>query len=336
MRIPHFNFQLSQFQLFPISHLPSSSATGGPHFNFQLSTFPHLPSSIFYLCFPHFNFLLFPKMHSMTGFGRAEHATSTIAARVEASSVNRKQGEVVVQLPRPYAELEAPIRKAAMQRVSRGRVSISIHLEKPDGATSTIRINASRARALEAAFTELSDAIDRHVQATSADFLRTPEILEFDNDPADPDDALKAITPALEAALEQMIAMRVLENITDEIISHAPSILSKHRDNLQRRLSESGLDIDLDDDRIIKEIALFADRCDITEEVTRLRSHFDKFREYLAADEPVGRPLDFLCQELNREFNTIGSKANDATLAQLIVNAKTELEKIREQVQNIE
>ena len=291
-------------------------------------------------------------MHSMTGFGRAEHATSTIAARIEASSVNRKQGEVVVQLPRAYAELEAGIRKSAMQKLSRGRVSISIHLEKPDSATGAIRINSSRARALEAAFTELSDAIDRHVQATSADFLRTPEILEFDNDPADPDDALKAITPALKAALEQMIAMRasegqylhddiisrisILENITDEIISHAPSILSKHRDNLQRRLSESGLDIDLEDDRIIKEIALFADRCDITEEVTRLRSHFDKFREYLAADEPVGRPLDFLCQELNREFNTIGSKANDATLAQMIVNAKTELEKIREQVQNIE
>jgi uncharacterized protein (TIGR00255 family) len=291
-------------------------------------------------------------MHSMTGFGRAEHATSTIAARVEASSVNRKQGEVVVQLPRPYAELEAPIRKAAMQRVSRGRVSISIHLEKPDGATSTIRINASRARALEAAFTELSDAINRPVQATSADFLRTPEILEFDNDPVDPDDALKAITPALETALDQMIAMRAgegkhlhddiisristLETITDDITAHAPSILSKHRDNLQRRLSESDLDIDLEDDRIIKEIALFADRCDITEEVTRLRSHFEKFREYLALDEPVGRPLDFLCQELNREFNTIGSKANDATLAQMIVNAKTELEKIREQVQNIE
>ena len=86
----------------------------------------------------------------------------------------------------------------------------------------------------------------------------------------------------------------------------------------------------------MKEIGLFADKCDITEEVTRLRSHFEKFREYLALDEPVGRPLDFLCQELNREFNTIGSKANDATLAQLIVNAKTELEKIREQVQNVE
>jgi len=291
-------------------------------------------------------------MHSMTGFGRAENATSTIAARVEASSVNRKQGEVVVQLPRAYAELEAGIRKIALQKLSRGRVSISIQLERPDGATSAIRINTSRARALEAAFTELSDAIDRPVQATSADFLRTPEILEFDEDPADPEDALKAITPALEGALDHMIAMRaregqhlhddiesritILEAISTEIVSHAPSVLTRYRENLQRRLSESGVEVDLNDDRLLKEIGLFADRCDITEEITRLRSHFEKFREYLALDEPIGRPLDFLCQELNREFNTIGSKANDASLAQHIVNAKTELEKIREQVQNVE
>ena len=95
-------------------------------------------------------------------------------------------------------------------------------------------------------------------------------------------------------------------------------------------------ELPLDDERILKEIGLFADRCDISEETTRLSSHFEKFRDYLASDEPVGRPLDFLCQELNREFNTIGSKANDATLAQHVVNAKTELEKIREQVQNVE
>ena len=114
------------------------------------------------------------------------------------------------------------------------------------------------------------------------------------------------------------------------------SVTEKYRDTLHRRLAETGLEFDINDERVLKEIGLFADRCDISEEITRLNSHFEKFREYLALDEPVGRPLDFLCQELNREFNTIGSKANDATLAQLIVNAKTELEKIREQVQNVE
>lgn len=288
----------------------------------------------------------------MTGFGRAEHATNNIVARIETSSVNRKQGEVIVQLPRAYAELEADIRKFTLSKLSRGRVQISIQLEKPEGATSGIRINTNRARALESAFTELSTAIDRQITATSADFLRTPEILVFDDKAVDTQEASLAIMPALEAALEQMISMRAqegehlyedtenrittLEAISDHIISHAPSVLVKYRENLHKRLADSGLDIDLNDERILKEIGLFSDRCDITEEITRLRSHFEKFREYLILNEPVGRPLDFLCQELNREFNTIGSKANDATLAQLIVKAKTELEKIREQIQNVE
>ncbi|MGB2266676.1 MAG: YicC/YloC family endoribonuclease [Akkermansiaceae bacterium] len=288
----------------------------------------------------------------MTGFGRAEHATKNTVARVEASSVNRKQGEVVIQLPRAHAELEASLRKDVMERLSRGRVHVSIQIEKPDGVTGAMRINTSLARALETAFGQLSEAIDREVKPSSADFLRVSDILQFDDETVNTDHALEAIKPALETALDQMIAMRAqegkhlqddieariatLEAAAGEIATHAPSVLLRHRENLHRRLTESGLEINLEDERIIKEIALFADRCDITEEITRLESHFEKFRSLLAADEPVGRPLDFLCQELNREFNTIGSKANDATLAQLIVHAKTELEKIREQVQNIE
>lgn len=288
----------------------------------------------------------------MTGFGRAEHATNTLAARVEASSVNRKQGEIVVQLPRCYNELEAEIRKAALGKLSRGRVSISIQVEQAEGASSPIQINAQRARALEAAFTDLSDAIDRPLQPTSADFLRTPEILVFDQEQVSAEEAMKAILPAVTEALDSMIAMRasegqhlhddiesrlsILEKIANEISTHAPSVVQHYREQLHRRLTETELEIDLNDDRLLKEIGLFADRCDISEEITRLHSHFEKFRDYLSKDEPVGRPLDFLCQELNREFNTIGSKANDATLAQHIVNAKTELEKIREQVQNVE
>lgn len=291
-------------------------------------------------------------MHSMTGFGRAEHATNTLAARVEASSVNRKQGEIVIQLPRCYNELEAEIRKIALGKLSRGRVSISIQIEQAEGTASPIQINAQRARALEAAFTELSEAIGRPLHPTSTDFLRTPDILLFDQEQASAEDAMAAIQPAVTEALDNMIAMRasegnhlrddtearlnILEKISTEISSHAPSVVQHYREQLHRRLSETELDVDLNDDRLLKEIGIFADRCDISEEITRLHSHFEKFRDYISKDEPIGRPLDFLCQELNREFNTIGSKANDATLAQHIVNAKTELEKIREQIQNVE
>ncbi|MGB0992774.1 MAG: YicC/YloC family endoribonuclease [Akkermansiaceae bacterium] len=288
----------------------------------------------------------------MTGFGRAEHATSELVARVEASSVNRKQSEIVVQLPRCYAELEAPLRKLTLGMVSRGRVHLAIKVEQAEGTSQAVRIDTARARALEAAFTELSDAIDRPLQPTSSDFLRTPDILQFNDEPASAEVAERAITPAVKEALTQMIAMRaseglhlkedidsrlsVLEKIATEITAHAPSVVEHYRDALHRRLDDSGIEVSLDDERVLKEIGLFADRCDISEEITRLNSHFEKFREYLASEEPIGRPLDFLCQELNREFNTIGSKANDATLAQHIVLAKTELEKIREQVQNVE
>ena len=127
-----------------------------------------------------------------------------------------------------------------------------------------------------------------------------------------------------------------LTGFAGKIAADAPGRPIRQRELLAKRLRDSGLELDPADERVAKEIALFADRCDVSEEVTRLDSHFAKFREYLDSSEAQGRALDFLCQELFREFNTIGSKANDAVIAQTVVEAKTELEKIREQVQNVE
>jgi uncharacterized protein (TIGR00255 family) len=127
-----------------------------------------------------------------------------------------------------------------------------------------------------------------------------------------------------------------LEKLAVGIAGIAPERPLRQRELLFKRLHEAGLEVDLSDERVAREIALFADRCDLSEELTRLASHFGKFRDYMAAAEPPGRALDFLCQEMFREFNTIGSKANDAAIAQTVVEAKTELEKIREQVQNVE
>jgi uncharacterized protein (TIGR00255 family) len=130
--------------------------------------------------------------------------------------------------------------------------------------------------------------------------------------------------------------LETLVSFARKIATEAPGRPIRQRELLNKRLRDAGLELDPADERVVKEIALFADRCDVSEEITRLDSHFAKFREYLDAAEPPGRALDFLCQELFREFNTIGSKANDASIAQTIVEAKTELEKIREQVQNVE
>ena len=290
----------------------------------------------------------------MTGFGRATHNTEQWLAIVEASSINRKQIEVVINLPRILQSLETLIRQLVLPQISRGRIQLSVRLEKPDGMKATaIQVNSAAALALENAFRELSSVIGREVLPKSADFYKQPGIFECDDfDQIDPDSAWQAIQPALERALASMNEMRksegdhlkqdfitridMLEHFTQTIAELAPIRPQRQREMLEKRLSEIGLSIDSQDERLSKEIALFADRCDVSEELTRLQSHYTKFGEYLHSSEPTGRQLDFLCQELFREFNTIGSKANDSRIAQTVVEAKTEIEKIREQVQNIE
>jgi len=293
-------------------------------------------------------------MYSMTGFGRGEHATPALIARVELSSINRKQAEVLVQMPRIYSELEAEIRKLALEKISRGRLTINIQLEQSTEASNELQIDTDKVLALQAEIQRLNalpnSGLD--LKLTPTDILRFPEILTTADNTVDIETAKAAIIPAVKAGLESLMTMRAsegdhlkqdtlerlatLESEAKSIESHAPSVLNRYRENLHKRLTESGLEIDLTDDRLLKEIGIFAEKCDISEEITRLDSHFLRFREYLETDQPAGRSLDFLCQELNREFNTIGSKANDAQLAQHVVNAKTELEKIREQIQNVE
>jgi len=288
----------------------------------------------------------------MTGFGRAEHASEGIIARVEIATVNRKQADIHFSLPRELGELEAGLKKTVLGVVSRGRVNISINLERASGNDESLNLDPSRAQALEAAFIELSDVLNRTVKLEASDFLRAPGVITFEDSGWDVEEARTAIEPALSTALEKLVEMRTAEGAdlkTDllvrliiledhaKIISVAtPKVVARQRELLHNRLREADIDLDLNDERLLKEIAIFAERCDISEETTRLDSHIGRFREYLDSDEPVGRSLDFLCQELNREFNTIGSKANDSGIGQNVVGAKTELEKIREQVQNIE
>jgi len=293
-------------------------------------------------------------MYSMTGFGRGEHATNDLIARVELSSINRKQAEVLVQLPRAYNELEACIRKLALEKISRGRLTINIQLESTLDGTVDLKIDHHKVFVLQAEIERLNELSEGKldVKLTAADILRLPDVLIAAENTVDLEAASEAILPALDSALASYMSMRAsegshlkqdtlqrlasLEKETRAIESHAPAVITRYREQLCKRLAECGVEIDLADERVLKEIGLFAEKCDISEEITRLDSHFKKFRDYLDTDQPVGRSLDFLCQELNREFNTIGSKANDAQLAQHVVNAKTELEKIREQIQNVE
>ena len=291
-------------------------------------------------------------MHSMTGFGRGSAATRGWNASVEVSAVNRKQAEVVIQAPRELTELEGRIRKAVLATVSRGRVQVAVNLERAEGSAPSIQIDTALAKAFYAAFDTLEKTIGHPLLPTASDYLRQPGILTLAGGNIDAEEAWQAIEPALTDALRGLAAMRESEgaHLKSDFLSRLETLVSfattiagsapdrpiRQREVLAKRLREAGLDLDPGDERVAKELAIFADRCDVSEELTRLDSHFAKFREYLDAEGAQGRALDFLCQELFREFNTIGSKANDAGIAQTIVEAKTELEKIREQVQNVE
>lgn len=291
-------------------------------------------------------------MKSMTGYGHGEAADERWAITAELSGVNRKQTDIAINLPARLAELETDLRKLIADRISRGRIQARIVLEQRGGGCSALRIDDDLARQYVEAARRLAAATGSDPGIAAADLFRAPGIFRIDEAEVDPETVRGLVIHAVEVALSHLIAMqedegahlrrdlddrlaRIAENI-DFVRGQAPAVADNYRRNLHTRLSASGLAIDLGDERLLREIGLFAERCDISEELTRIDSHLGQFRRYLDGAEPAGRPLDFLCQELNREFNTIGSKANDAGIAQRIVEAKTELEKIREQIQNLQ
>lgn len=291
-------------------------------------------------------------MRSMTGFGRGEATANGWKVDVELSGVNRKQADISVNLPAALMELEAEARNLLTKAVSRGRIGAKVTLSHTDAGDNRLLFDEDLARQYVAAAKRLSQETGIDTRITAADLFRAPGIFKIDELGARPDDVREALMSALGSALSQLVRMQQdegshlradLEARLDCIVREvegitalAPLVPIGHRQNLMKRLGESGLELDLGDERLVREIALFAERCDVTEELTRLASHVALFRTYLASDEPMGRNLDFLCQELNRELNTIGSKANDAGIARCVVHSKTELEKIREQVQNVQ
>lgn len=292
-------------------------------------------------------------MTSMTGFGRGEARQSNLTWTVECGSVNRKQLEVVINLPRELSELEASVRTIVTAAVSRGRVNVVVRSASDElTGENSVRVDQSLARQYFTVLHDLAAQLGLPAQISVQDLIRQPGVLGLQQAETSPEAAWPVIEAALNTALKQMTAMRqaeganlrqdiesrlqTIETLLASIREKAATVPEHHRKVLRQRLEDAGLPLPLDDERLVKEIALFADRTDISEELTRAASHVKQFRAYLAAAEPVGRSLDFLLQEFFREFNTMGSKASNAEIAHHVVTAKTELEKIREQVQNAE
>jgi uncharacterized protein (TIGR00255 family) len=291
-------------------------------------------------------------MRSMTGYGRGERAIEGARVTVEVKSVNRRQAEVLVRLPRELDALEGRVRDEILKVVGRGRVEASITLQV-ESMGPTTRIHSELAAAYHAELSELGRRLGMTETVTFEVLLRCPGVLDTSAPATDVEGLWPVVEASLRDSLEGLDAMRRKEGealaadlhlrigamrlASQRIRQQIPEAGKRLREQLLSRIAAAGLPtVAADDERVIREVVFYADRSDISEELTRLDSHFAQYEESRKALDPIGRKLDFLAQEMNREINTIGSKANDAAIAAEVVLLKTELERFREQVQNVE
>ncbi len=291
-------------------------------------------------------------MHSMTGHGRAQTQSEEWQITAEVHSVNRKQADVVVSLAREFSALEPKVRELVQTRMTRGRINVSLTIRKTGGHAAKPTLDREAAKAwldeVRAFQTELGVGGEIRIQ----DLLAVPGVLGATGPSIDPEKLWEPLAATVETAMGDLLAMRAKEgrflardllqriksmrDAVRRIRSRIPVSIEAYRENLRERIAAAGIAIPVDEERIAREVIFFADRSDVSEELTRLESHFAQFAQHLRSKEPVGRTLDFMTQEIGRELNTLGVKSNDAPIANEVVNCKSELERIREQVQNLE
>jgi uncharacterized protein (TIGR00255 family) len=275
-----------------------------------------------------------------------------LCVTVEIKSVNHRYADISVKLPRSLLAYERELRKQIGQMLKRGKIDVYVNYEMTSEALATPQLNRELAEAYRDLFVSmqqelgLSGAISTELVASQKDVVQLRETAL--------DETLlgECLVESLTVALEQLLSMRqvegeetckdiearldVAEQLLDKVMARAPQVPFEWQDKLKERLNRLDKGIEWDPQRVAQEIAIFTDRCDISEEIARFKSHLVQFRALFNAKEPVGRKMDFLVQELNREVNTMGSKSNDADLTMSVVALKSEFEKVREQVQNIE
>jgi uncharacterized protein (TIGR00255 family) len=271
---------------------------------------------------------------------------------VELNSVNRKQSDIVVNLPRDLAELEPRIRQIINERISRGRMNVLVTLQESANGARKLALDTGLARSYHEAMLTLQKELSAPGEITIGTILQAPGVMRSPEHSIDAAEAWPVLQQALAAALAELIKMReregkhlakdlihrlkVLRKEIKEVRASYPDVVKKYRSALLERIEKAGLNLPIDDERLLKEVSFFADRSDISEELTRLESHLAQFAHHLRKNEPVGRTLEFITQEIFRELNTLGAKSNDAAISQHVVACKSELEKIREQIQNLE
>ncbi len=290
----------------------------------------------------------------MTGFGRgsAEIAEQQLRIEIEITSVNRKTLDAFVSAPREWSGLDQRCTEWLKQSYQRGRVNVQIKVESTEGSQSGLSWNRQSMDEAIAGLRSYAEQNNLSFEVNSALLLDLAKTLKDSGSLPDWKEIESSIEAAFKQALADIDAMRgregkalaedllqrinELDTLRETIETHAKDATGKYRDALLDRLKQLELELDLNDERVLKEVALFADRSDLSEEITRLKSHFEQFREFLASDQAAGRKMDFLCQEIHREFNTTGSKSTQIEITRAVIEGKNGLERIREQVQNVE
>ncbi|MCT4594908.1 MAG: YicC family protein [Anaeromicrobium sp.] len=290
---------------------------------------------------------------SMTGFGRGENADNNRQFTVEIKTVNHRYNDIVVRMPKKLNYLEENIKKLVKEKINRGRVEIYVSLENVGQSEVNISLNKELAGGYIEVLRTLSKEFEI-IDDISATFVsKFPEVVKIEDKEEDQEEIWNCLKVSVIGALDQLVNMRLKEgeklaldiekrcytinNVVEEIKSRSPKIVEEHRDKLRQRIEDMlGENYEIDEQRLAVEVAYMADKSNITEEIVRLKSHIEQLNNSLKSTGSIGRKLDFLIQEMNREINTIGSKTNDLEVTNYVVDVKSELEKIREQVQNIE
>lgn len=288
----------------------------------------------------------------MTGYGRGEGDNGTLKIVVEVKAVNHRYNEITIKQPRLFLAMEDKMKKVIGQYIERGKVDVFVRTQELADAEKSVQIDTKRALAYHEALAQLADTLGVSYAADPYRLLTLPEVIIKEDDEPD----VKALWPLMEQvlrqAMEQHVAMREqegahigdnlrekvagLQQLAAQVAECSPFILAEYKEKLEGRIAELLENTAVDEERLAQEVAYFAEKSCIDEELVRLQSHFEQFYQIAEQKGSIGRKLDFLIQEMNRETNTIGSKANDLETGRLVVEMKSELEKVREQVQNIE
>ena len=291
-------------------------------------------------------------IRSMTGYGRSQQQIDGWVIAVEIKSVNHRYFEFSCRVPRNCGFLEDKLKAQVQSRISRGKVDCYCTIASTEAEDTAVLVNHSLAQSYLAAMQDLAEKTGLPFEVTLRDLIRLPDVFTLERVTPDEEALAAAVATVAAQALDHFVAMRenegarlradiearsaTIAELTACIEEQSPRTVEAYRERLYQKLSQLLADRSVDDARVLTEAAIFADRIAVDEETVRLRSHLRQLGEILQSSEPVGRKLDFLMQELNREANTIGSKAQDAVNAAAVVALKSELEKIREQIQNIE